>query len=161
MRELYKVSRRRSTAGTAGRVPAPPAAPPGSTAPAGEVTLNFVDTDIREMVIEWDSSYTTSLRKGYLVELFEKRGILNNHEFPLDIYVAAMRASHCPITDRYFGFALLIMNLIICGVAGTGKSFTVGLHAERRGGVIAPPRLLRDHSLPCSSGSCNPPPLRR
>jgi hypothetical protein len=30
---------------------------------------------IRDMVIEWDSSYTTSLRKGYLVELFEQRGI--------------------------------------------------------------------------------------
>lgn len=32
---------------------------------------------IRDMVIEWDSSYTTSLRKGYLVELFEKRGIFD------------------------------------------------------------------------------------
>ncbi len=31
--------------------------------------------DIRDMEIEWDSSYTTSLRKGYLVELFEKHGI--------------------------------------------------------------------------------------
>jgi hypothetical protein len=33
--------------------------------------------DIRDMVIEWDSSYTTSLRKGYLVELFEKHGIFD------------------------------------------------------------------------------------
>src|SRR5437660_1894092 len=30
--------------------------------------------DIRDMDIEWDS-YNTSLRKGYLVDLFEKRGI--------------------------------------------------------------------------------------
>jgi hypothetical protein len=34
-------------------------------------------SDIRDMDIEWDSSYTTSLRKGYIVELFEKRGILD------------------------------------------------------------------------------------
>lgn len=32
---------------------------------------------IREMIIEWDS-YTSSLRKGYLVELFEKRGIFDD-----------------------------------------------------------------------------------
>ena len=31
--------------------------------------------EIRDMVIEWDSSYTSSLRRGYVVELFEKRGI--------------------------------------------------------------------------------------
>lgn len=35
-------------------------------------------SDIRDMVIEWDSSYTTSLRKGYLVELFEKQGIFDD-----------------------------------------------------------------------------------
>src|SRR5882757_7138637 len=32
---------------------------------------------IREMIIEWDS-YTSSLRKGYIVELFEKRGIFDD-----------------------------------------------------------------------------------
>ena len=32
-------------------------------------------SSIRDMVIEWDSSYTSSLRRGYIVELFEKRGI--------------------------------------------------------------------------------------
>ncbi len=32
---------------------------------------------IRDMVIEWDSSYTSSLRRGYVVELFEKRGIFD------------------------------------------------------------------------------------
>jgi hypothetical protein len=31
--------------------------------------------DIREMVIEWDSSYTSSLRRGYIVALFEKHGL--------------------------------------------------------------------------------------
>lgn len=31
--------------------------------------------EIRNMVIEWDSSYTSSLRRGYVVELFEKHGI--------------------------------------------------------------------------------------
>jgi len=31
--------------------------------------------EIRNMVIEWDSSYTSSLRRGYIVSLFEKRGI--------------------------------------------------------------------------------------
>ena len=32
-------------------------------------------SEIRNLVIEWDLSYTSSLRKGYVVELFEKRGI--------------------------------------------------------------------------------------
>ena len=38
--------------------------------------------EIRDLVIEWDSSYTSSLRRGYIVELFEKRGIFN--EFKSD-----------------------------------------------------------------------------
>lgn len=33
--------------------------------------------EIRDMVIEWDSSYTSSLRRGYVVELFEKHGIFD------------------------------------------------------------------------------------
>jgi hypothetical protein len=32
--------------------------------------------EVRDMVIEWDSSYTSSLRRGYIVELFEQHGIL-------------------------------------------------------------------------------------
>lgn len=32
-------------------------------------------TKIRDMVIEWDSGYTSSLRRGYIVELFERLGI--------------------------------------------------------------------------------------
>src|SRR5216684_7604182 len=32
--------------------------------------------EIREMVIEWDS-YTSSLRRGYIVALFEKNGIFD------------------------------------------------------------------------------------
>lgn len=32
--------------------------------------------EIRNMVIEWDRSYTSSLRRGYIVELFEKHGVL-------------------------------------------------------------------------------------
>ena len=32
-------------------------------------------SEIREMVIEWDSSYTSSLRRGYVVALFEKHGL--------------------------------------------------------------------------------------
>lgn len=31
--------------------------------------------EIRDLVIEWDASYTSSLRRGYVVELFEKHGI--------------------------------------------------------------------------------------
>ena len=31
--------------------------------------------EIRDMVIEWDSSYTSSLRRGYIVDLFERRGV--------------------------------------------------------------------------------------
>ncbi len=33
--------------------------------------------DIRDMVIEWDSSYTSSLRRGYIIELFEKHKIFD------------------------------------------------------------------------------------
>jgi hypothetical protein len=33
--------------------------------------------EIREMDIEWDSSYTSSVRKGYIVSLFEKHGIFD------------------------------------------------------------------------------------
>src|SRR6266540_225639 len=34
--------------------------------------------EIREMVIEWDSSYTSSLRRGYIVALFEQHGIFDS-----------------------------------------------------------------------------------
>jgi hypothetical protein len=34
--------------------------------------------EIRNMVIEWDSSYTSSLRRGYIVSLFENRGIFED-----------------------------------------------------------------------------------
>ncbi|MGH9905960.1 MAG: hypothetical protein ACRD8U_10320, partial [Pyrinomonadaceae bacterium] len=34
--------------------------------------------DIRDMVIEWDSPYTSSLRRGYIVELFEKHDVLED-----------------------------------------------------------------------------------
>ena len=34
--------------------------------------------EIRDMVIEWDSSYTSSLRRGYIVELFEKHAIFDD-----------------------------------------------------------------------------------
>src|ERR1044071_5119837 len=32
--------------------------------------------EIRDMVIEWDLSYTSTLRRGYIIDLFEKRGLL-------------------------------------------------------------------------------------
>jgi len=34
-------------------------------------------SEIREMVIEWDASYTSSLRRGYIVALFEQRGLFD------------------------------------------------------------------------------------
>lgn len=34
--------------------------------------------EIRNMVIEWDSSYTSSLRRGYIVALFRDRGIFED-----------------------------------------------------------------------------------
>src|SRR5438874_12181110 len=33
--------------------------------------------EIRNMEIEWDKSYTSSLRRGYVVDLFEQRGLLD------------------------------------------------------------------------------------
>src|SRR5450432_2149599 len=32
--------------------------------------------EIRNIVIEWDLSYTSSLRRGYVLELFETKGVL-------------------------------------------------------------------------------------
>ena len=43
----------------------------------GEHGLESDVNDIRDMVIEWDLSYTSSLRRGYIVALFEKRGIFD------------------------------------------------------------------------------------
>ena len=40
--------------------------------------LQIEVTEIREMVIEWDSSYTSSLRRGYIIELFEKNGVFES-----------------------------------------------------------------------------------
>jgi len=40
-------------------------------------SLEHEVNDIREMVIEWDASYTSSLRRGYIVALFEKHGIFD------------------------------------------------------------------------------------
>ncbi len=34
--------------------------------------------EIRNMIIEWDSSYTSSLRRGYIIELFEKSGFFDD-----------------------------------------------------------------------------------
>jgi hypothetical protein len=34
--------------------------------------------EIQNMVIEWDSSYTSSLRRGYIISLFENRGIFED-----------------------------------------------------------------------------------
>ena len=31
---------------------------------------------IKNMEIEWDRSYTTLVKRGYLIDLFEKRGVL-------------------------------------------------------------------------------------
>lgn len=33
--------------------------------------------EIRDMVIEWDLSYTSSLRRGYIVSLFESKGLFD------------------------------------------------------------------------------------
>lgn len=34
--------------------------------------------DIRDMVIEWDRSYTSSLRRGYIIALFEQHGLFDD-----------------------------------------------------------------------------------
>jgi hypothetical protein len=49
-------------------------------------------TDIRDMVIEWDSSYTSSLRRGYVIELFERHGLF--HDF---------KKQHWPTGDTQTG----------------------------------------------------------
>jgi len=41
----------------------------------GEKGLEKEITAIRDMVIEWDSSYTSSLRRGFIIELFEQNNI--------------------------------------------------------------------------------------
>ena len=52
------------------------ARPRGSGATSPAPRIGGTVADIRDMDIEWDS-YNTSLRKGYLVDLFEKRGIFD------------------------------------------------------------------------------------
>ena len=37
--------------------------------------------EIRDMIIEWDLAYNASVRKGYLIELFEKHGIFDEFKF--------------------------------------------------------------------------------
>lgn len=34
--------------------------------------------EIKDMEIEWDRSYTSTVRRGYLVELFEQHGIFDD-----------------------------------------------------------------------------------
>jgi hypothetical protein len=74
-------------------LPAPPAAPtPGAAqeASSGHLPLRAAypfgaerglgaDMDrIRSLEIRWDSPYTSSVRRGYVVELFETRGIFDD-----------------------------------------------------------------------------------
>jgi len=49
-------------------------------------------SEIREMVIEWDSSYTSSLRRGYIVTLFEKHGLFD-----------AFKKEHWPLGNTAIG----------------------------------------------------------
>lgn len=44
----------------------------------GEHGLGDDISAIREMVIEWDRSYTSSLRRGYVVELFKAKGLFQS-----------------------------------------------------------------------------------
>ena len=65
--------------------------------------------EIRDMVIEWDSSYTTSLRKGYIVELFEKHGIFDefrDKHWPLGVTSAGEKERQrlVRIKERYTAF---------------------------------------------------------
>jgi len=67
--------------------------------------------EIRDMEIEWDSSYTTSLRKGYLVHLFEKSGIFDEFKtehWPLGSTPAGAKERErvLRIKERYEAFLL-------------------------------------------------------
>lgn len=48
--------------------------------------------EIQNMVIEWDRSYTSSLRRGYIVDLFERHGIFE-----------AFKAAHWPYGNTLKG----------------------------------------------------------
>jgi len=65
--------------------------------------------DIRNMVIEWDSSYTSSLRRGYIVSLFEKHGIFEDFKKACWLFGntptgATMRRRFLRIKADYEGF---------------------------------------------------------
>jgi hypothetical protein len=50
--------------------------------------------EIRDMVIEWDLSYSSTLRRGYIVDLFQKRGLLdqfNRAKWPFGNTAAGQR----------------------------------------------------------------------
>jgi hypothetical protein len=63
---------------------------------------------IRDMDIEWDSSYSTSVRKGYILELFEKHGILDEFRAKHPIWGSPPgdkeRQRVLRIKDRYQAF---------------------------------------------------------
>ena len=65
--------------------------------------------EIRDMVIEWDSSYTSSLRRGYIVALFEERGIFEEFKtehwsFGNSLQGAAKRKAYLRRKARYEEF---------------------------------------------------------
>jgi hypothetical protein len=44
---------------------------------AAEKGLGTAATEIRNMEIEWDSTYTSTVRRGYIVDLFEANGVFD------------------------------------------------------------------------------------
>jgi hypothetical protein len=72
-------------------------------------------SEIRDMVIEWDSSYTSSLRRGYIVELFEKHGLLNEFK------ATHWRFGNTPGGDKKLRFYLQIKKRYEDFLAGRGS----------------------------------------
>lgn len=54
---------------------------------------------VREMVIEWDSSYTSSLRRGYIVDLFQQRALMS--EFIREHWPQGASPRGVSLTRRY------------------------------------------------------------
>jgi hypothetical protein len=62
--------------------------------------------DIRDMVIEWSESYTSSLRRGYIIALFENKGIFEEFKkahwpFGNTLVGGRKRGFFLGIKDRY------------------------------------------------------------
>lgn len=81
--------------------------------------LAHATSEIRAMEIRWDSSYTSSVRRGYIIELFERRGIFDS--FKAKYWPAGNTPKGATRTRRYLRIKA-DYELVAGGSSGGGVS---------------------------------------